>query len=76
MAVKTLVYTTSTCKYCPMVKKLLSKKNIPYIEKNADEPEIRAEAIKVSGAMTVPVVFYNGQIVIGWNPQRLAQITS
>jgi glutaredoxin 3 len=72
------LYTTSTCAYCPMVKKYLDNKDIQYQEVNLDSnPERRQEAYDLSGALTVPVTLVSkpeGQsIVIGWNPGKLAE---
>jgi glutaredoxin 3 len=50
------IFTTNTCAYCGMVKKYLGAKGMTYEEVNLDEnPERQAEALSISGAMTVPV---------------------
>ena len=56
-----------------MVKKFLTHKGIAYTEKNAEEPAIRDEAIRVSGAMTVPITVIADKVIIGYNPQQLSQ---
>lgn len=72
------IYTTTTCAYCPMVKKFLTMKGQEYQEVNLDEnPDRRQEAIDLSGAMTVPVtVVDNGNgmknVTVGYNPAQLA----
>jgi glutaredoxin 3 len=71
------IFTTNTCAYCHMVKKYLTSKGYAYEEVNLDiHPERQAEALALSGAMTVPVtVIRSGEssqeIVVGWNPSRL-----
>ena len=70
------VYTTKTCAYCPMVKKYLTYKGIKYTEKDAEQPEIRDEAIKLSGAMTVPITVIDDQVIVGWKPQLLSAAIS
>lgn len=72
------VYTTTTCAYCPMVKKFLSAKGLSYNEVNLDQqPERQAEALKVSGALTVPVTVVtqdddSQSVIVGYNLAKLA----
>lgn len=71
---KATIYTTTTCAYCPMVKKWLKMKNISYDEINIDEhPEKRQEAADISGAYTVPITVVGSTVVIGWKPLELAK---
>lgn len=78
MAKKITVFTTTTCAYCPMVKKWLANKGHAYEEINLDEnPERRAEALAASGAMTVPVTIVTKnddtqEVVVGFNLAKLA----
>lgn len=72
------IYTTNTCAYCVMVKKWLSAKGHTYEEVNLDQnPERQAEAMELSGALTVPVTVVTKQddskeVVVGYNLSRLA----
>ncbi|MGH7157842.1 MAG: glutaredoxin family protein [Candidatus Saccharimonadales bacterium] len=72
------IFTTTTCAYCPMVKKWLAGKGFPYEEVNLDQnPERQAEALAVSGALTVPVTVVtrqdnSKQVVVGFNLAKLA----
>lgn len=72
------IFTTSTCAYCPMVKKFLAAKGLMYDEVNLEEhPERQAEVLKLSGALTVPVTVVTKQddsqsVVIGYNLAKLA----
>lgn len=72
------IFTTNTCAYCAMVKKFLDLKGNKYDVVNLDEhPERRAEAMRLSGATTVPVTVVtkqddSQQVVIGYNLQTLA----
>jgi glutaredoxin len=59
-----------------MVKQYLTSKGFAYEEVNLDEtPERRADAIRLSGGLTVPVTHIerdNGQYVVtGWNLQKM-----
>jgi glutaredoxin 3 len=72
------IFTTNTCAYCGMVKKYLSAKGIGYEEVNLDQnPERQAEALQLSGALTVPVTVVtkeddSREVVIGYNLAKLA----
>lgn len=78
MAKKITIYTTNTCAYCVMVKKWLSAKGHSYEEVNVDqEPHRQAEALAVSGALTVPVTVVtkeddSKEVVVGFNLSKLA----
>lgn len=72
------IFTTNTCAYCGMVKKYLSAKGIGYEEVNLDQnPERQAEALQLSGALTVPVTVVtkeddSREVVVGYNLAKLA----
>jgi len=72
------VFTTSTCSYCPMVKRFLQSKGLSYDEVNLEEhPERQAEVLQMSGALTVPVTVVtkvddSQEVVVGYNLQKLA----
>lgn len=72
------IFTTTTCAYCPMVKKYLGAKGFTFDEVNLDQnPERQAEALALSGAMTVPVTVVTKQddsreVIVGYNLAKLA----
>ena len=72
------IFTTNTCAYCAMVKRYLDAKNRPYDVVNLDEhPERQAEALALSGALTVPVTVVtkaddSREVVVGYNLAKLA----
>lgn len=72
------IFTTNTCAYCVMVKKYLTAKGMGYEEVNLDQnPERQAEALQLSGALTVPVTVVtkeddSREVVIGYNLAKLA----
>ena len=61
-----------------MVKKYLSNKGLSYDEVNLeDHPDRQAEALQMSGALTVPITIVTKQdnsqeVVVGYNLSRLA----
>lgn len=79
MAAKNItIFTTNTCGYCGMVKKWLQAKGMTYEEVNLDlNPERQAEALELSGALTVPVTVVtkhddSKHVVVGYNLAKLA----
>ena len=78
MVKKITIFTTNTCGYCQMVKKYLGAKGMVYEEVNLDEhPHRQAEALELSGALTVPVTVVtrhdeSQEVIVGYNLARLA----
>ncbi len=78
MAKDITIYTTNTCAYCVMVKKWLDSKSHNYSVINLDEqPEKQAEALQLSGALTVPITVVTKQddskeVIVGFNLSKLA----
>ncbi len=70
MAVR--VFSTSTCPYCKMAKTYLDEMGIAYenVDVAADAAG-RDEMIKKSGQMGVPVIDVDGELVIGFDKERL-----
>lgn len=72
------IFTSDTCGYCQMVKTYLKAKGLGYDEVNLDhEPQRRAEAHSLSGALTVPVTVVtktddSQQVIVGYNLAKLA----
>lgn len=80
MAKKITIYTRSTCEYCDKIKKYLNTKGHDYNIINLDqEPQRQQEALKLSGALTVPITVVENEdqvigVVVGFNLQRLVPI--
>ena len=54
-----LVFTGRFCGYCTSAKRLLTQKNLPFIEVSFDEhsPQLRDEVVEATMHRTVPVIF-------------------
>jgi glutaredoxin 3 len=78
MPKKITIFTTNTCAYCAMVKKYLGAKGHEWEEVNLDQhPERQAEALQLSGALTVPVTVVTKhddtrEVIVGYNLAKLA----
>ncbi len=69
------VYSTPSCPYCFALKEFLKENNIEFedIDVSANEMAAR-EMIEKSGQMGVPVVEIDGQIVVGFDRERISQL--
>ncbi len=66
------VYTTPTCSWCTTVKRHLDANGIRYREVNvAADTKAAEEMVRKSGQQGVPQTDINGQIVVGFNKERI-----
>jgi len=82
VATNITIFTTNTCSYCGMVKRFLDSKGLSYEVINLEEhPERQAEALSLSGSLTVPITVITKQdatkqVVVGYNLAQLAPAVS
>lgn len=68
------VYSTPTCSWCNTLKAWLKKNNIPFSDVDVSRDQHAAEAlVRRSGQQGVPQTDINGQIVVGFDQQRLKE---
>lgn len=69
---KVLVYSTPTCPYCIRTKQFLRDNNIVFEDIDVSVNQTAAEEIvRKSGQMGVPVLDINGQIIVGFDKERI-----
>jgi glutaredoxin-like YruB-family protein len=69
------VYSTPTCPFCKKVKKFLDENSVEYTNYNvADNQDKAQEMIDKSGQMGVPVIDVDGELVIGFNKDKLKEL--
>ena len=69
------IYTTPTCVYCKMTKEFFGKHDVAYQELDvASDTKARNDMVQKSGQLGVPVIDIDGQIVVGFNKQKLSQL--
>ncbi len=69
------IYSTPTCVYCKTLKEYFGSKNIAFQEVDVSENEKELEKmVAISGQMGVPVVDIEGEVVIGFDRERIDQI--
>lgn len=66
------VYSTPTCPYCIRVKQFLKENNIAYKEFDvaANHAAVK-EMVDKSGQMGVPVLDIEGEIIVGFDKDRI-----
>jgi len=73
---KIAVYSTPTCHYCKDVKEFLKTNNLEYVEYNvASDLDKRAEMVKMSGQMGVPVTKVGNEIFVGFTNELKQALT-
>jgi glutaredoxin 3 len=66
------VYSTPTCPWCIRVKQFLKDNNIPFEDIDVSSNQLVAqEMVQRSGQMGVPVLDINGQIIVGFDKERI-----
>jgi len=68
------VYSTPTCPWCIRVKQFLKDSNIVFEDYDVGTDQVRAEEmIKKTGQMGVPVIDIEGEIIVGFDKERIKQ---
>ena len=72
---KVSIYSTPTCHFCNLAKEYFKEHNIAYQEFNvATDLEKRREMIMKSNQMGVPVIDIDGDVVVGFNQNQIAEM--
>ena len=71
---KVVVYTSTSCHYCHVLKDYLKEKNVEFEEKNIDkDPEARAFLMK-NRIMGVPATYIGQEQVMGFDKEKIDQL--
>jgi len=69
------VYSSPTCSPCKAAKAFLSEHGVGFREVNvAEDEQGRAELIRLTGQMAIPVIVVGGEVVQGFNRPRLKEV--
>ncbi|MBL7084616.1 MAG: glutaredoxin family protein [Candidatus Omnitrophica bacterium] len=72
---KVKVYSTPTCPYCIRLKDFLKQNNVAFEDIDLSSNQQAAqEMIDKTGQMGVPVVDIDGEIVVGFDKERISQL--
>jgi glutaredoxin 3 len=70
------IYTTNYCPYCRAAKALFRAKNVLFEEIDVtNDPTLRAEMERLSGRVTVPQIFVDGQPIGGYDDAQELDFT-
>lgn len=69
------LFTTPTCPYCYTLKEFLKERNVAFEEIDiSQDSESRDFVIEKTGKMEVPVLDIEGQIVAGFDRQKIVKL--
>lgn len=80
MADEVFLYALSTCPWCRKAKQWFTDTQVPFEYVDVDllkgeEQEAAAEkAYQLSGGRRFPVAVINGEVVVGYNPDRYLEL--
>ena len=75
MAKNVIVYSTPTCPWCIRVKQFLKENNILFLDWDVSVDKVAAdEMVKKSGQMGVPVLDIDGEIIVGFDKDKIKQL--
>lgn len=70
-----VVYTTSWCGWCRKTVSYLTKRGVSFENRDIEEERMwRRELKQKTGSTSVPVVEIDGQIIRGYDPERMAEL--
>lgn len=74
MEKKIKIYSTPTCPYCIRAKQFLKENNIVFEDIDVSGNHAAAEEMmQKSGQMGVPVLDIEGEIIVGFDKERIKQ---
>jgi len=69
------VYSLPTCHFCHEAKGFLTEHNIAFTDYDVSFDQAKKnEMVEKSGQMSVPVIFVDGEMVLGFDRSRLEQL--
>lgn len=71
---KVQIYSTPTCPYCIRTKQFLKENNIEFTDIDVSKDRAKVdEMVKKSGQMGVPVLDIEGEIIVGFDKEKIKQ---
>jgi len=73
---KIILYGVSGCPFCHKTREYFKNKGVNFEDIDVSEsPEKAKEMVEKSGQMSVPVIDFKGEIIIGFDQDRLEELT-
>ena len=74
MAKSVIIYSTFMCPFCIRAKQYLKDNNVQFEDIDVSENQEKAqEMIKKSGQIGVPVLEIDGQIIVGFDKEKIKE---
>ena len=68
------IYSTPTCPYCKQTKEFLNENNVEFTDIDVSSDAAKAqEMIEKSGQMGVPVLDIDGEIIVGFDREKISE---
>ena len=72
---KVTIYGTDSCPWCHKAREFMKEHKVKFTDKNVGEDQKAAqEMIKKSGQQGVPVIDVGGEIIVGFDEDRLRSL--
>lgn len=72
---KITVYSTPMCPFCIRAKQFLKDSNVQFEDIDVSENQDKAQdMIKRSGQMGVPVIDIGGEIIVGFDKEKIKEV--
>lgn len=69
------IYSTPTCPYCIRAKQFLKDNNVVFEDIDVSTNQIAVEEmVRKSGQMGVPVLDIDGEIIVGFDKERIKTV--
>ena len=71
------VYSTPTCPWCMKTKEFFKANKVKFEDIDVSSNTAAArEMVKKSGQMGVPVIDFNGEIIVGFDQEKLKKLVA
>ena len=72
---KVTIYSTPTCPFCIRAKQFLKDNGILFEDIDVSSDQAKAqEMIKKSGQMGVPVIDIDGELIVGFDKEKIKEV--
>ncbi len=74
MSKKIVVYHQPGCPPCHRAMEFLRAQKVPFVAKDVASDEVAGAELAGLGSSSTPTILVDGQMMVGFDPQRLLQL--
>lgn len=75
MNTKPIIYSATWCAFCHAAKQYFDKLGVAYEERDVEQDQKNAkESVEKSGQMGIPVIDIDGEIIVGFDRQKIDSV--